>query len=389
MSSKGKFSILLIIVIIVSVILGIIFLKHNEKKDFQASLKSLKPISYKKNIEIPLGDSIPKAKDYSESFKNNILWLNEDFPKKAEKVGTYRGSILHHYRLYFVTLTIVDKNPPIIANVKDITVYEGDTIDLKKQVSVKDDSNLDVTLEVKGEYSFQKEGVYSLFYEATDSFGNKSSAPFKLTVKKKQVIKPKPSTSEKPNPSSLGKSSKGYDIVKSNGAYYIKGILVANKTYALSSTYAPGGLTKETNEAFLNMQKEAAKEGIKLTIISGYRSYTKQQSIYNRYVKRDGKKEADRYSARPGHSEHQTGLAFDVNSLDQSFGNTKAGIWLSENCYKYGFILRYPKGKESITGYMYEPWHFRYIGSDAKNLYNKGNWITLEEYLGVESFYAS
>lgn len=286
-------------------------------------------------------------------------------------------------------MTIVDKNPPIITNVADITIYEGDTIDFEKQVSVKDDSNLEVTLEVKGEYSFQKEGVYSLTYEATDSSGNKASSSFKLMVKKKEVIKPKPSTSEKPSSSSSGKSSKGYDIIKRNGAYYINGILVANKTYALSSTYAPGGLTKETNEAFLKMQKDAAKEGIQLTIISGYRSYTKQQSIYNRYVKRDGKKEADRYSARPGHSEHQTGLAFDVNSLDQTFGNTKAGIWLSKNCYKYGFILRYPKGKESLTGYMYEPWHFRYIGSDAKNLYNNGNWITLEEYLGVDSFYAS
>ena len=137
------------------------------------------------------------------------------------------------------------------------------------------------------------------------------------------------------------------------------------------------------------MKQDAQKEEISLKIISGYRSYSRQQTLYNNYVKRDGKKEADRYSARAGHSEHQTGLAFDVNSLEQSFGETKAGKWLSDNCYKYGFILRYPKGKEDITGYMYEPWHFRYLGTKAAELYNNGNWITLEEYLGIDSKYSS
>ena len=73
--------------------------------------------------------------------------------------------------------------------------------------------------------------------------------------------------------------------------------------------------------------------------------------------------------------------------VDTSFENTAAGKWLANNCYKYGFILRYPKGKESITGYIYEPWHFRFIGDEAKNLYNNGNWITLEEYLGIDSVY--
>jgi D-alanyl-D-alanine carboxypeptidase len=127
---------------------------------------------------------------------------------------------------------------------------------------------------------------------------------------------------------------------------------------------------------------------------SGFRSYGTQERLYNNYVARDGKKEADKYSARPGHSEHQTGLAFDVCAtnrpcISNEFDNTPEAKWLSDNCYKYGFILRYVKGKENETGYQNESWHFRYVGKDiAKELYNNGDWITLEDYLGVTSEYS-
>ena len=140
--------------------------------------------------------------------------------------------------------------------------------------------------------------------------------------------------------------------------------------------------------AFNKMQADAATQGIELSIVSGYRSYSRQNTLYNNYVARDGKVAADTYSARAGHSEHQTGLAADINSLYQSFINTVEGQWLNNNCYKYGFIIRYPQGKESITGYMYEPWHIRYVGVDiATKLYNNGNWLSLEEYLGITSVY--
>ena len=103
---------------------------------------------------------------------------------------------------------------------------------------------------------------------------------------------------------------------------------------------------------------------------------------------RDGKQEADTYSARPGHSEHQTGLAFDLNTIDDSFANTAEGKWINDNCYRYGLILRYPKGKEEITGYQYESWHLRYVGKElAQKLYNNGNWMTLEEHFNITSKY--
>lgn len=171
-----------------------------------------------------------------------------------------------------------------------------------------------------------------------------------------------------------------------NGITYVNGILIANKTYALPKTYNPGKLSDEVVEAFNKMKEAASKDNIKLWIQSGYRSYETQEKLYNGYVNKDGISKADTYSARPGHSEHQTGLAMDLNIIDSSFANTKEGKWIAENCYKYGFIIRYPKGKEDITGYMYEPWHVRYVGNDlAGKIYKSG--LTLEEYLGISSKY--
>jgi LAS superfamily LD-carboxypeptidase LdcB len=166
---------------------------------------------------------------------------------------------------------------------------------------------------------------------------------------------------------------------------YINGILVVNKTYGLPSTYNPG-VDPTAKSALDSMIAGAEKDGIKLWVESGFRSYELQTTIYTSYVSREGQKAADRYSARPGHSEHQTGLAFDMNSFDQTFGSTPEGMWLSEHSWEYGFTMRYPKDKEDITGFMYEPWHVRYVGYEvAKALKDSGQ--VLEEYLGITSAY--
>jgi D-alanyl-D-alanine carboxypeptidase len=166
---------------------------------------------------------------------------------------------------------------------------------------------------------------------------------------------------------------------------YINGILIVNKTYALPSWFGDG-LTAETQVAFASMQAEAATLGLDLYISSGFRSYGAQESIYNRYVANDGQAEADRYSARPGHSEHQSGLTFDLNTIDEAFAYTPAGEWVRDNAHRFGFVIRYPPGKEAITGYIWEPWHLRYLGEAvATELYTTG--LSLEEYLGVTSQY--
>jgi len=177
------------------------------------------------------------------------------------------------------------------------------------------------------------------------------------------------------------------EVTVKDGITYINGILIANKTYALPSTYGPGGLTPETQAAFNEMQAAAASEGLSLKVCSGFRSYDYQATLYNSYVARDGKAKADTFSARPGHSEHQTGLAADINMASDAFLNTPEAAWLAENCWKYGFIIRYPKGKEDKTGYKYEPWHVRYLGKEnAKLVYESG--LCLEEYLSIASSYS-
>jgi len=182
-------------------------------------------------------------------------------------------------------------------------------------------------------------------------------------------------------------TDKGYTLKIENGVATIDGILIVNKTYSIPSNYG-GELTSDVMKAFNDMKAEALALGLNLWIQSGYRSYDRQQSIYNNYVARDGQVNADTYSARAGHSEHQSGLAFDLNTIDDSFTYTDEGKWVAENCYRFGFILRYPKGKENITGYMHESWHLRYVGIDlATKLYNNSNWITMEEYYGISSSY--
>ena len=171
-----------------------------------------------------------------------------------------------------------------------------------------------------------------------------------------------------------------------NGPTYIKGILIVNKTYGLPASYAPG--VDDTARAWLKKMFAAAEnDGLDLYIASGYRSYQRQSELYNKYVSIDGKAAADRYSARPGHSEHQTGLAFDINDPSDSFIGTPESKWLAAHCYEYGFIIRYQQNKESITGFKYEPWHVRYVGVELdKTLQESGK--CLEEYLGVTSKYA-
>lgn len=135
-------------------------------------------------------------------------------------------------------------------------------------------------------------------------------------------------------------------------------------------------------ELFTAAQEEA---GYELHARSGYRSYYTQASLYSSYVESYGQSAADKYSAKPGQSEHQTGLAMDITcealnfKLDDTFGETEEGKWVAENAHRFGYIIRYPKGKEDITGYMYEPWHIRYLGTElAEKVYESG--LTLEEY---------
>ena len=170
-----------------------------------------------------------------------------------------------------------------------------------------------------------------------------------------------------------------------------KGILtLVNKYNYVKNDYAPKDLinvngimiNKEAYESFINMQNDIKKEGLNIRIISSYRSYNYQEKLYNNYLKYETRSIVDAYSARPGYSEHHTGLAIDIDNIKLDYNKfylTEEFNWMKDNSYKYGFILRYPKDKENITGYSYEPWHYRYVGIDVASYIYKHN-ITFEEY---------
>lgn len=170
--------------------------------------------------------------------------------------------------------------------------------------------------------------------------------------------------------------------------------VAVNKKHKLPSSFVPTGLISFGSvqlksvaaTALDGLFSDAKALGHGLKVISGYRSYSYQDGLYKRYVANYGQAEADTFSARAGHSEHQTGLAVDVGNgvcdLEACFGDTAAAKWLAANAQNYGFIVRYPKGKDSVTGYQYEPWHLRYLGTSvAQAVYASGK--TLDEYLTV------
>lgn len=213
----------------------------------------------------------------------------------------------------------------------------------------------------------------------TEKNKDSSSSVSESTPTVKTDVKSAEKTSDKPEPASE------HEIKQMNGMTFVDDILIVNKTYSLPADYDPGTSSVAQN-AFDNMAADAMNDGIYLFVNSGYRSYQEQVQLYTMYASERGIEEADKVSSRPGHSEHQTGLTFDVNTTEFAFADTAEAKWLAEHCCEYGFIIRYPEGKEDITGYEYEPWHIRYVGEEqAKTITESG--LCLEEYLDITSDY--
>lgn len=315
----------------------------DEYKEQGATAKINKLFNYSKNIKID----------------NSNLDTN--------KIGTY--TIYYKINWIFnkkLTLTrkveIVDKEKPTIELKGDNPLYVSYGSKYSDPGYIISD-NYDTETILKVNITYDKEintkqsGTYKVNYEIIDSSGNKNNVTRTVKVK------------ERPK------------IYTENGITYVDGVLIVNKKYSLPSNYNPGS-NSEASYWLGMLRSDAEKNGHYLYLCSGFRSYQDQNYIYWNYVSTYGQEATDTFSARPGHSEHQTGLAFDIGYIDDDFGNWDSGIWLAENAHKYGFIIRYPKGKQHITGYKYEPWHVRYLGKDlATKVYNSG--LTLEEYLGI------
>lgn len=387
----------------------------------------------KRKIEVSYGDTYKdlgyKANIFSISLSNLVKTKNN---VDTTKIGVYKVI----YELPFKTLIrevkVVDNESPIISlngdEVVEINV-NNEYNELGVIVSDNVDNDLQDKVEITNNIDNNKIGEYQVSYKVKDKSNNVSekirtvrvvdsiSPVISLKGSKKIIVKvnesyqddgysaidnydgdltKKVKVENNVNFKKIGTQNIKYSVIDSSNNYtevfrtievieninitYIKGILLVNKKYHLPADYNPG-VNSEAYSALKKLQTDARNNGFDMPLLSGFRSYETQKNLFNSYAARSGYEKANTFSALPGQSEHQTGLAFDVGEINDYFGDKPAGIWLKENAHKYGFIIRYLKGKESITGYKYEPWHIRYVGNVAEEIYKKG--ITLEEYLGV------
>lgn len=220
--------------------------------------------------------------------------------------------------------------------------------------------------------------------EPVESPGSATSTPNKTKVEANNFDKTQYSQTD---PASQ------WVVVNKQHALSPKDYVPADLVFPEVSLRVPGNesmqLRASVAAALKTMFDAAAKDGVAMTLSSGYRSYSYQVGLYGGYVQSQGQATADTQSARPGFSEHQTGLAADIEPADRScelelcFGTTAAGMWLTEHAHEYGFIIRYLEDKQDITGYAPEPWHLRYVGEELSNEMHKSKVTTLEEFFNV------
>lgn len=345
-------------------------------------IKEYKKIHNKKYISFQLNGSSKVELEYNNNYideyvsvsnkkyLNNIeLYSNFNAKKIGKYIIAYKLSVDDSYnQMLYRIINVVDKEKPVITlngNMKMELDYGEKYIEEGFNALDNYDGNITGKVTIKNTVNEKKPGNYKITYSVKDSSGNKEKVEREVIVKESQ----KKVTIEKPI------------IEEKDGLTYVNGILLVNKIYGLPKDYDPK-VNKEAYNALKQMQSAASILGIDIPLISGYRSYETQKKLYDGYVKEDGEQKANTYSAKPGYSEHQTGLAFDIGKVDSSFANTLEAKWIEENAHVYGFIVRYPKDKTEITGYIYEPWHIRYLGIDlATKVYNSG--LCLEEYLKV------
>lgn len=385
---KKNVKIVILFLLLIIIILGVILM-----------INFLKPNIFNDNLKVEVNDDVSLYDLIKKDEINNVE--SKDKKIDTSKLGEQTIKIKYKNKDISFKINVVDTTDPVIEGLDTITVTKGSKDEILSNASASDNSKEEIKVSIEGEYDLNKEGEYNLKYVATDSSGNTSEKDFVLKVVSLEAA-PVSYTEYKDLKDGEYSTSKGYKLTIKDGVAYVDGYVIVNKTYSLPRNYKPvdpysGSVTsghcincidKTTMEAFKQMEADARSIGLNIYISSGYRSYDTQQSLYKNYSLRDGEAAADKYSARAGHSEHQTGYCYDLNTIDDSFAKTDEGIWINKNAYLYGFIIRYPKGKEDITGYQYESWHLRYVGVElAKKLYNDGDWITMEEYYGLSSKY--
>ena len=370
-----------IAVVIIAVALGLFISQPKVKEDSFT-------FEYGKKVEIDtsaiFGDNSDKVKDIKVDYSSLKMVKDKDYPEvgEYELPFTYRTMIKHSDKLKVV---VKDTTKPEFTSFSEkIEVAKGNKdFDFKSYFKASDLSNCTLDIDTK-DVKFDKEGDYTAEVTATDAYNNKESKKFTVVVKAEEKTAIASADNEQKASGASGTS--GASQSSSNASvkpYYKHGILIVNKKHPVPPGFG-GGVNQTALAAVNRMISDMKAEGLSVdSTTSNYRSYSYQSTLYQNYVSAYGKASADTFSARPGYSEHQTGLAFDLREPGGGslLTNSKATSWVAKNAHKYGLIVRYQSGKEWITGYQAEPWHVRYVGDIATSIYNSG--LSLEEYLGV------
>lgn len=391
--------IILVLILILSLCV-FIFYKINEKIGV---LKDTFQFEYGEVVTLD-GKSVLDTKDSSilETFEVDYSNLDIVKDEKYPEVGSYDIEINYkkngETKKEKVKIIIEDTKKPVFKKIpKEIEIEKGyDSKNLTSYFEAKDLSPFEIKVDTK-KLDTNKSGEYEIEVTAIDKYDNKTVEKVKVIVLEEEVKEPgesngnevneKPSNgNDKPNkvtekPSNdVAKEVTPYTV---EGPRYVNGIIIVNKKNPVPYNYAPYENAEAGNQV-RTLISDMQNSGYNISSsYSGFRSFDTQAGLYQNYVNGYGKSEADTFSARAGYSEHQTGLAFDLLHSDGTLvENSNEVNWISKNAHKYGFIVRYKAGKEHITGYQAEPWHIRYVGSNATDIYNSG--LTLEEYLGVQ-----
>ena len=333
---KKKVIIPIVLVLLIALVIGGVI----GVKKYYKSKELLVVIS--KKIDVSLGDKVYNTDAVKKIINGKVVDKKEVI--NTDKVGVQKIKLtIEDYfkktKDYSFEVNVKDTVAPEIQAKEKLTTEYDTKIDLLKDVKATDNYDKDIEVKVEGEYDLKKAGEYKLQYVAKDSSGNEIKKEVVLVVKDKVVEAPKvvektatnnsnnqtQNNNSEPAPSApvvnqdgSFTTSKGFHGETRNGITYIDGVLIANKTYALPKSYAPGGLTGETSNAFNTMKSAAAQEGISIWVASGFRSYDLQNRLWTNRKNKNGIAFADAGTARPGHSEHQTGLAMDINMVDDA-----------------------------------------------------------------------
>lgn len=252
----------------------------------------------------------------------------------------------------------------------DADVVEVVEVEVNDEVKVEEDDEL--TTQIKNEKYYLEKNLERYRAYAVEH----------PTLSPREVVRDVNSNLDHTRYVDVKQADLSYGVLSMINKYNYLGTYEPEDLVMLGEGYTSGVasmLRREVAEAFMRMADAARSEGLILINISGYRSYELQDYLYNNYVARDGQVLADTYSSRAGYSEHQAGLATDINSVEVSFEETPEFQWLQEHAAEHGFIMRYPDGLEEITGFSYEPWHYRYVGVEAaQQIVREG--LTFDEY---------